>query len=357
MTGMDMSNAPTAAILWAFYLQLLTVGVVWIVVFRIVWVKSRSDRSTLPALFRQMTQYVSRCSNRELLRLGLGCLWILDGVLQAQPDMSSEFVPYVLVPLIDGQPSWLAALLTQGVLLWGQHPLLFDALAIWVQVALGLLIAFSDGVWLRVGLIASVGWAAVIWLAGEGLGGMLTGSASWFTGAPGSALIYAGAGLLLLLPQTTWRSDRARTLIARGIAVLWLLCALLQLAPTQGNWNGSNLVQWLGSMAAMQQPAWTSGMLREFGGMVAVHYPIWNAAFAVIMVLLSWLTWRHFGSRGQIWLSFVWLAATWGLGQDFGVLGGLGTDPNSAPVVALVLAAGIYQGQRSLTRDIRGTRG
>jgi len=386
---MDMSNVPSPEILRAFYAAVAQVGIVALIVLmivvglRAVWRRRRSTQPSelalAPALAPAAADVGMIGSRRKrlrsriggsgqvgghhsvrgwkLLRYGLAGLWCLDGLLQIQPDMSSEFVPYVLVPLINGQPSWLAGLLTQGALLWGQHPLLFDALASWLQVALGLLVAFSGGVWLRVTLVASVVWAVVIWLAGEALGGMLIGTASWFTGAPGSALIYAGAGLLLLLPQASWDSHRAGTIIARGIAALWLLCAVLQLAPTPGNWNGSNLEQWLGSMAAMQQPAPIADMVREFGGMVAIHFPIWNAVFAGIMVLLCWLTWHRFGSRFHVWLSFVWLALTWGLGQDFGVLGGLGTDPNSAPVVALVLAAGLYQGRRPLTQNIWGARG
>jgi hypothetical protein len=43
-----------------------------------------------------------------------------------------------------------------------------------------------------------------------------------------------------------------------------------------------------------------------------------------------------------------WLGVLWWLGQDFGVLGGVGTDPNTAPVFALVLGAAAWS-QKPLT--------
>lgn len=38
-------------------------------------------------------------------------------------------------------------------------------------------------------------------------------------------------------------------------------------------------------------------------------------------------------------LTVVWLFFSWWMGQDFGVMGGVGTDPNSSPVLALLLLA------------------
>ena len=47
-------------------------------------------------------------------------------------------------------------------------------------------------------LAASIAWALAVWWLGEGLGGVLTGAASPVTGAPGAALLYALAAVLLL---------------------------------------------------------------------------------------------------------------------------------------------------------------
>lgn len=337
MTGMDMSNAPTAAILWAFYLQLLTVGAVWIVVFRIVWVKSRSDRSTLPALFRQMTQYVSRCSNRELLRLGLGCLWILDGVLQAQPDMSSEFVPYVLVPIISGQPLFLANVMERGAILWGSHPMATDVLVVWFQVTLGALILLPVRKLQTYGLAASIVWSVGVWVFGQGIGGLLTGEPNWFTAFPGSALFYIFAAWLLLIRESDWVNGEVAQITRRVWVVLFLSSAFIQAWPDSGNWRMTTVGSWVLSMADMPEPTGVSTPLKILAHAFTVHPVGWNVTFTVILLALglSWLIRAR--SRLTFVATLIWLSITWYVGQDFGVLGGLGTDPGEAVILALLL--------------------
>ena len=49
----------------------------------------------------------------------------------------------------------------------------------------------------RAALVVSAAWALAVWVIGEGLGGMATGTALMEFGAPGAALVYAGvAGML-----------------------------------------------------------------------------------------------------------------------------------------------------------------
>ena len=47
---------------------------------------------------------------RRVLRTGLGVLWIVDGLLQAQPQMPGGFGRDVLVPGLAEGPSWLRGL-------------------------------------------------------------------------------------------------------------------------------------------------------------------------------------------------------------------------------------------------------
>ena len=77
----------------------------------------------------------------------------------------------------------------------------------------------------RLALAASVAWSVAVWWLGEGLGGVLTGSASPWNGAPGAAILYALLALLL------WPADRdasasfvaARPLGRLTARLLWLL--------------------------------------------------------------------------------------------------------------------------------------
>ena len=60
----------------------------------------------------------------------------------------------------------------------------------WVQwAALGLGIAWRPTV--RLALAASIAWSLAVWWLGEGLGGILAGTASPVNGAPGPVLFYA----------------------------------------------------------------------------------------------------------------------------------------------------------------------
>ncbi len=96
-----------------------------------------------------------------------------------------------------------------------------------LQLLLALGIAWRPTV--RAALAASVAWALAVWWLGEGLGGVLTGTASPVTGAPGAALLYALAAVLLWPTLKGAERDRP-ALFAAGAAVgapvaraLWLL--------------------------------------------------------------------------------------------------------------------------------------
>ena len=75
----------------------------------------------------------------------------------------------------------------------------------------------------RFGLWLSVGWALVIWIFGEGFGNLFTGSATFYTGAPGSALLYLILALCLI-----YSFHRRLPLIA---GIVFILGAILNLMP------------------------------------------------------------------------------------------------------------------------------
>lgn len=47
---------------------------------------------------------------RRFLRIGLGLLWVVDALLQAQPAMPAGFVGHTLTPGISTSPGWLVDL-------------------------------------------------------------------------------------------------------------------------------------------------------------------------------------------------------------------------------------------------------
>lgn len=282
--------------------------------------------------------------SHHVLRIGLGLLWMLDGALQAQPAMSNQFISGVVQPAAASQPAFLTEWMTFGIRLWLQHPLFYDLLAMWIQLAIGvLLLVGGTGLWTKVGIILSIGWGLVIWIFGEGVGGLFaSGSATWLSGTPGSVIFYIVAGLLLLLPMAWWEQGLLRIPMQRFIGFLWLGLAVLQAIPSQLFWTAKGISAPVLAMASMPQPHILASTLNEFAALLEAHPVFWNTFMILIMLYLSVSFLLGKRSHFTWWLLWVWLIATWVLGQDFGVLGGVGTDPNSAPILALLIFTTIY---------------
>lgn len=211
--------------------------------------------------------------------------------------------------------------------------------AVWIQGGIGLvLILGRNRRWGRLGLWATLGWGLVVWMWGEGLGGLLTGSASWIAGDPGSVLVYMVSAGLLLLPDRRWRSGQVTRALGWGLAGFWIVGAVLQSRPGSGYWRHLSPIFF--QAAENAQPAWISGPIYHLALWTALHGPLANgvATVGLLAVGLAWL-WRPYG-RGTGILTGVILAAMWWFGQDFGVFGGVGTDPQTAPVLALLMVAG-----------------
>jgi hypothetical protein len=276
---------------------------------------------------------------RQVLTYGLGGLWLLDALLQFQPMMVTQFVSGMLTPLLKSQPAVVQRSLAVGIHLWGINPLLSNLLAAWLQLAIGLAIVLSgESRWRRAGLWGSVGWGLIVFVFGEGLGQVFSGGA-WMSGAPGSALLYAAASLLLLAPADGWASGRVGVGFHRIFAALFGLGAFLQAWPRAGWWFG--LGQYLQQVAAVPQPSWISAPIRLVARGASAHPVSWNLLLVVVLAALmvlwtlparrvTWLRW---------WITWAVVFVTWWMGQDFGILGGMGTDPNTGAIVLLMLVS------------------
>jgi hypothetical protein len=60
----------------------------------------------------------------------------------------------------------------------------------------------------RRALAVSIGWAVIVWLAGEAMGGLLTAESSILSDFPGAALLYAVAAVILF-PRRAPRREAA----------------------------------------------------------------------------------------------------------------------------------------------------
>jgi len=105
---------------------------------------------------------------RWLLRIGFGVLWILDGILQAQPKMAAGLPSLVIEPTAASSPAWVQHLVNWGGTIWSYHPIQAGAASVWIQVGIGAwLIVGGRGPWSRLAGAASVGWGLIVWVFGE----------------------------------------------------------------------------------------------------------------------------------------------------------------------------------------------
>jgi cytochrome oxidase Cu insertion factor (SCO1/SenC/PrrC family) len=288
-------------------------------------------------------------AGRRLLRVGFGLLWILDGILQAQPKMAAGLASQVIAPTAAASPTWVQHLVNWGGTIWSYHPITAGAASVWIQVGIGgWLIIAARGPWSRLAGLASVAWGLTVWVFGESFGGIFAPGLSWLTGAPGAVLIYVVAGALIALPESAWRSPRLGRLLLGGIGLFFIGMAVLEAWPGRGYWQGTiggqpgTLAGMVQTMSGTPQTHVLSALLSSFGSFAT------NNGFAVNLVVVIalaamgviFLTGRPRLVRYAVVFGIVFGLADWVLVQDLGFLGGLGTDPNSMIPWMLLYSAG-----------------
>ncbi len=278
------------------------------------------------------------------LRIGFGGLWLLDAVLQAQPGMfHMDMVSTVMQPAATGQPAWLASTIAWSIGVVSPHVATFNALIVALQALIGVLLLMGHRPRaVRAGAVLALIWALAIWLFGEGLGQLLTGSATGLNGAPGSALVYAAGAGLLLAQRGDDLCIAGRSLATWLVAGLFALSVALQLNPLF--FQPLGLASVFGQSAGMAQPRIVALPLVWLANASGARPVLVNAvAVALLAAAALAAPWTAHGRVGQALLGALtlFLLAEWWLGQDFGMpFGGMATDPNTAVPVALLLVAG-----------------
>src|SRR5690242_16952094 len=286
---------------------------------------------------------------RWLLRTGFGVLWVFDGLLQAQPKMAGGLATQVIEPVAASSPGWVQHLVNWGGTVWSYHPVQAGAASVWIQVGIGTwLIAAARGPWSRLAGAASLAWGLIVWVFGESFGGIFAPGLSWLTGAPGGVLLYVAAGALIALPEDAWRSPRAGRLLLAGLGVFFAGMAVLQAWPGRGFWQGSaggkpgTLSGMVKEMAGTPQPRFLSSLLSGFASFTTRYGFAVNVVVVIALAAMgaAFLTGRPRLVRYAMWSGIVFCLADWVLVQDFGFLGGLGTDPNSMIPLIVLFSAG-----------------
>lgn len=270
---------------------------------------------------------------RRLLARSLSALWIIDAFLKLQPGMfTPRIIANVLAPAaVDEQPQWLAAVMQAGDTLWAQHMAVAEIATFLIELSIGLLIwrAAGQNRASRLGLWLSIGWGLIVWVFAEGLGGILTGDASFLAGAPGSALVYMAMAGLLLVPVSRWQSGQVAQWLRYGLGVFWLVMAVWQGLPHGPFWTGPGMGGIFGNITMNgPEPVLLQQMINDMVLSGMGHPVLYNGVFVAIMLVLgvAYLSPR----RGRIILvvNMLFLAFAWAVPQAFGGLfTGTGTDP------------------------------
>jgi hypothetical protein len=278
---------------------------------------------------------------RRRLQLGLAALWVLDGVLQYQSFMFTRAFGRMLAGSADGNPALVADSVRWAAGIIERSPVTTNAAFATIQLALGLGIAWRPAA--RVALAGSVAWSAAVWWFGEGLGGVLNGTASPVRGAPGAVILYA---LLAVLIWPARGRDgafaAARPLGVAAARGLWVVLwgSLAWFSVTASSRSAQGLHDMIAGMAG-GEPSWLAAIDRGAAGAVAHHgLPASIALAAALAAIAAGIFLPARGARVTVAVAVAVSLIIWLLGQDLGeVLAGNATDVNSGPLLALIALA------------------
>ena len=286
---------------------------------------------------------------RRVLRVGFALIWVFDGLLQAQASMPTGMATQVLRPAATTSPGWVQHLVNFGATTWALHPVPAAAAAVWIQVGIGVfLLVAPRGRWSRAAGLVSLGWALVVWSFGEAFGGVFAPGLTVLFGAPGAVLFYAVAGGLIALPDRAWVGPRLGRIVTGSVGAFLLGMAVLQAWPGRGFWQGGTtsspgtLAGMAAQMSATPQPHVLSSSVSWFASFDRGHG--WGVNLFVVVALallgLAFLSGRRRVLLPALVVLIVLGLADWVFIEDFGFLGGVGTDPNSMLPLLLLVTGG-----------------
>jgi len=277
---------------------------------------------------------------RTYLRWGFGAMWLVDGILQFQYTMPLGLANNVVKPMTAGTPSWLHSLMLHAINLWNDHPISLAAGVAWLQVGIGVAILVSKGRTGRwVGLLSAI-WAALIWLIGNGAGGIFASGASLLFGWPGATVFYFVAGCWLFVDPKRFR-DSFSTFTLRFLSLLFLVAIIFQSLPSAGFWHGGNanaLTTMGKSMTAVAQPqtlAWLVRHVGDISGRLGGGFNLMVIIWLLVTGVGLWLS----VSRPWNWPVYSLVIGSllfWLVAEDAALFGGIATDFNSLVPLAVL---------------------
>ena len=303
--------------------------------------------SRTSAMVRPRPRFLALRANlagrRRTLQVALGLIWLLDAALQFQPYMFTRAFPsQVIQGSAAGNPALIANPITWSAGLMARHIAVCNALFATIQLLLALGLLYRPTA--RVALAASIPWAIGVWWIGEGLGGLLAGTANPVTGAPGAAILYVFLALLAWpgeaagprgssVATTGWLGSVAPRIAWAG---LWGSFALSAAQPA--NREPGALAATLSGMRA-GEPGWIGAVDSALARAVAHLGPEVSVVLAVLCAVAAATVALERFTRLGVLVAVVLGAVIW-LAEDLGgILTGQGTDPNTGLLLIVIAAA------------------
>ena len=296
---------------------------------------------------------------RTYLRWAFVLIWLIDGILQFQYTMPLGLANNVVKPTLAGTPSWLHSLMVHGINIWNEHPISLAAGVAWLQVGLGIAIFVSRGRTGRWVAGVSALWAALIWLIGNGAGGIFASGASILFGWPGATLFYFVAGCWLFVEPEKFRKYFS-TFTLRFLSAVFLIAIIFQSLPDAGFWHGGNqnaLTVMTKEMTTIAQPHALSWIVRH-GGVLSGRL---GGGFNLIVIFWLFVTgvglWLATQRRWNwpVYSLVIGCLIFWVIAEDTAVFGGIATDFNSLLPIAVLgfCAAPRFQNAPALKGRLR----
>jgi hypothetical protein len=309
---------------------------------------------------------------QQTFRLLLATIWLMDAALQSVPFMftpGTNGLSGMLQGTAGGNPTWIAHTITWNGSVVAHQPILTNALFAGIQYVIAFGIAWRRTV--KPALALSIVWSLGVWWFGEGLGGLFSGAATPLGGGPGAVLFYALLAVLL------WPADgenlpfvAARAVGERAARAVWLVTwAILAILTVVGEGRSAQALHDFVAGLDSGQPAWLARIDR-WTEAVFLHDGTWIAVlFAVfcLVVAISVFADRRV-SQAVLAVAFAVFAFVSVAVQNLGgILAGNATDPNSGPLVLLLILiywpltgrlgdhAGPRSGPSAPTRPLKGS--
>jgi hypothetical protein len=279
---------------------------------------------------------------RRGIQIALGCLWLLDGLLQFQSFMYSHaFIAKALEPAAKGQPGFIGGPIDTLAHFYGHDLTLWNTLSAEIQCAIGLGLIVSRKT-VKPALLASCVWAPIVWWFGEGFGGLTSNTLpSPLMGAPGAVILYALIGLLVW--PTNKREGRSPAdtgpLGDRGglwaWSVLWTMSAGLWLVNVNRAKDATH--EMIKGMAEAS-PHWLAKFQSSVGNHTQGHGGTIAIVLAIVSLVVAVGVWKPPLRRPALAVGIVISLAYWVLGQSLGGPFWIGnqTDVNAGPLFVLL---------------------